>query len=291
MHLRCNNSHAWPNIKLGVPNNKEQQELPVSSSTPPKFPPQQEALFREVLALLSGRGIPFVVSGAFALQAHTGIWRDTKDLDLFLPAEHAQRAMEVLLEDGFHSEVYDPVWLAKAHRGDFFVDLITGMSNGVIRVDGSWIERGKPAQLFGVCLKVLAPEELIASKLFVLRRERFDGADIVHVIYGTRGKLDWQRLLNLIGDHWTLLFWALVLFQYSYPAHSDLVPREIWDELIGRFQAEVHEPNPDAQFRGSLVDPLMFAIDVKEWGMPDLNQEYRRRRSPKSTKACTEPAA
>lgn len=291
MHRPCNNSHGEANIKLGVPNNKEQQELPVSSSTPPNFPPQQEALFREVLALLAGRGIPFVVSGAFALQAHTGIWRDTKDLDLFLTREYVDTALRALQEDGFHCEVYDPVWLAKAHRDDFFVDLITGMSNGVISVDCSWIERGKPAKLFGVAVKVLAPEELIASKLFVTRRERFDGADIIHVIYGTRGKLDWRRLLSLVGDHWVLVFWALVLFQYSYPAHSDHVPREIWDELIQRFEAEVHQPNPDARFRGSLVDPLMFAIDVKEWGMPDLNQEYRRRRSPDSTKACSEPAA
>ncbi len=47
--------------------------------------------------------------------------------------------------------------------------------------------------------RVLAAEELIASKLFVNFRERFDGADMVHIIFGTSGRLDWQRLRQLGG--------------------------------------------------------------------------------------------
>ena len=52
---------------------------------------------------------------------------------------------------------------------------------------------------------MLAAEELIASKLFIARRERFDGADIAHVIYGTKGDLDWQRILRMAGEHWEML--------------------------------------------------------------------------------------
>src|SRR6185503_21082359 len=115
--------------------------LPVSSSTPPVFCKQQESLFREVIQLLESNHVPFVISGAFALHEHTGIWRDTKDLHFFLPAEEVGRALEVLENDHFQTEVLDPIWLAKAHRNGFFVDLITGMSNGVVRVDYSWIRR------------------------------------------------------------------------------------------------------------------------------------------------------
>ena len=64
-----------------------EKELPVSTSVPPEFPPEQRALFCEVLEHLNQAGIPYVVSGAFALQQHTGIWRNTKDLDLFLTSE------------------------------------------------------------------------------------------------------------------------------------------------------------------------------------------------------------
>jgi hypothetical protein len=273
-----------------VPTNGAEQ-LPISSSKPPEFAPEQENLFREVLTLLNESGIPYVISGAFALREHTGIGRDTKDLDVFLPAEYVRPAMTFLQHHGYDCEVADPVWLAKAHHGDFFVDLITGMSTGTIIVDQSWVDRATPSVLFGVPVKVLGPEELIASKLFVTRRERFDGADIAHVIHGTRGNLDWAWLMELIGEHWVMLLWHLVLFQYVYPAHADYVPREIWNDLLTRFRKQIEQPHPDARFRGSLIDPNMFAIDVTEWGMPNLNEEYRRKREPKLPFLCDNPAA
>jgi predicted nucleotidyltransferase len=253
----------------------QEKALPVSSSQPPVFCKQQETLFREVIQLLEQRRVPFVISGAFALHEHTGIWRDTKDLDLFLPAQEVAHALKVLAGDGFETEVLDPVWLAKAKRDGFFVDLITGMSNGVIRVDYSWIRRASRAQVFGCSVRVLAPEELIASKVFVTRRERFDGADICHVIYGTRGKFDWPRLMSLIGDHWEMLFWCLVLYHYIYPDSSGFVPRQVWDELLERFKVELEHPNKHAGFRGSLIDDKMFAIDVAEWGKRNILDEIR----------------
>jgi predicted nucleotidyltransferase len=255
--------------------------LPVSSSTPPVFAPEQVKLFRGVLKHMNETRVPYVVSGAAALQLHTGICRDTKDLDLFLPAEHVSAALRSLEEEGFVTEIADPVWLAKAHRGEYYVDLITGMSNAVIVVDRSWIDRGVPSDMFGVGVKVLAREELIASKLFVTRRERFDGADIAHVIFAGRGHLDWQRLLDLVGEHWEILLWALILFRYVYPAYPDCVPRSLWDDLLGRFQHSLDHPDRSAPFRGSLIDPMMFAIDVNEWGMEDLLENYRAQRMPK----------
>jgi hypothetical protein len=122
---------------------------------------------------------------------------------------------------------------------------------------------------------MLAPEELIASKVFVTFRERFDGADICHIIFGTRGKLDWQRLMHLLGEHWEMLLCCLVLYQYVYPAYSDYVPRAIWDELLQRFKVELEHPNKGVQFRGTLVDEKMFAIDVIEWDKRNLLEEYR----------------
>ena len=159
-----------------------------------------------MLEHLNRAAVPYVVSGAFALHAHRDL-RNTKDLDLFLPAQAVSGALRHLQEQGFETEIRDPVWLAKAHRDGYYVDLITGMSNGVITVDQSWIERSSHTVVLGVPTRVLAPEELIASKLFVAFRERFDGADVVHVIFGTKGRLDWQRLLGLVGNHWELLLW------------------------------------------------------------------------------------
>ncbi len=256
----------------------------MSSSTPPVFSPVQRALFVEVLRLFVTRHIPFAVSGAFALHQHTGIWRDTKDLDLFLIHEDVPRALDLLMAEDFETEVCDPVWLCKARRAEFFVDLITGMSNAVITVQREWIDRASNADVLGVPVKVLAAEELIASKLFVTRRERFDGADIVHVIHGTGGKLDWDRILHLIGEHWMMLLWMLVLYQYIYPAHSEFVPRTLWDDLLSRLRNELDHPDSNADFRGSLIDEKMFAIDTVEWGMANLNEKMRNARRPAQDK-------
>jgi hypothetical protein len=259
----------------------DDKPLPISTSVPPDFPPEQRALFCEVLQHLNRAGLPYVVAGAFALQKHTGIWRNTKDLDLFLPPQAVPEALRQLQAEGFETEIRDPIWLAKAHRDGYFVDLITGMSNAIITVDQSWIERASDTVVLGVPTRVLAAEELIASKLFVNFRERFDGADVVHIVHGTKGKLDWDRLLQLVGDHWELLLWELMLFHYVYPAQADYVPRQLWADLLGRFQQELRSPTKGLPFRGSLLDDRMFAIDVQEWGMDNLLQEQREQREPK----------
>jgi hypothetical protein len=252
--------------------------VPETSSSPEALPIEQLDLFQQILSLLERHNVSYAVAGAFAMQEHTGICRETKDLDLFLSAENAVRALDHLRKAGFDCEIFDPVWLFKAHRNEFFVDLITGMSNATIIVDDSWIERALPARIHDVDTRVLAAEELLASKLFVARRERFDGSDIAHIIYGTKGKIDWQRVLQLTGEHWEILLWSLVLYRYSYPAQTQYVPAQIWHDLLSRFQQAVLHPDPAAKFRGSLVDDKMFAIDVNEWGLDNLMQESRDRR-------------
>jgi putative nucleotidyltransferase-like protein len=252
----------------------------LTSAKPIKLPKKQLELFRDVLMLLEARSIPFTVSGAFALQHHCGICRNTKDLDIFLPAENVSGALTCLMSHGFECEVTDPVWLAKAYRDQYFVDLIAGMSNAVITVDALWIKNSHPATVLGVETRVSAPEELLMSKLFVTRRERFDGADIAHIIYATRGELDWNRIVKRIGEHWEILLWALLFFRYVYPSNSDFVPANVWQDLTGRLTKAVAHSDPRQEFRGSLIDDCMFAIDVEDWGLENLMARYRAARTP-----------
>jgi hypothetical protein len=86
-------------------------------------------------------------------------------------------------------------------------------------------------------------------------------------------------VLQLTGEHWEIVFWALVLFRYVYPAQSGYVPQSLWHDLLARFAHEVRSPNPRARFRGSLIDDKMFAIDVREWGLGNLVKECRARRA------------
>lgn len=261
-----------------MPKPLQTEPVPKTSSFPVEAPESQVELFRDVLQELEKSRIPYAVSGAFALRQHTGICRETKDLDLFTTAQNTASALERLRQAGLECEVCDPVWLSKARRGDYFVDLISGMSNGVLVVEDSWIERAQPAMIYGITTRVLAPEELVASKIFVARRERFDGADIAHIIYGTYGRFDWRRELELVGEQWEMLLWSLVLFHYVYPTHGYYVPAGVWCELLQRFEQEIRSPDAKARFRGSLVDDNMFAIDVNEWDLPNLLAERRERR-------------
>jgi hypothetical protein len=256
--------------------------IPVTSASVTPLPPEAARLYGDVLAAMNENRIPYAVAGAFALQKYTGIWRVTKDLDIFVKVADVPAALDNLREQGFLCETLDPVWLSKAHRGEYFVDLISGMSNGVIAVDDSWMRRTVPAVIAGMPSRIISAEDLIASKLFVTRRERFDGADIAHIIYRTKGRLEWSRILELAGEHWEIVLWALVLFRYVYPAHTDFVPAPLWQDLLSRFTHLVQHPDRKAPFRGSLVDENIFSIDIKDWGLEDLQSKYRERRLQKS---------
>src|SRR5438445_4315724 len=220
-------------------NSKTPESSSLTSAIAVPLPPEAASLYREVLLAMNTHGIPYAVAGAFALHKYTGICRVTKDLDLFMKSEDVPTALQYLDQQSFRCETLDPVWLAKAHRGEYFVDLISGMSNAVIVVDDSWMERTQPAMIAGVRSQIISPEDLLASKLFVTRRERFDGADIAHIIYGTRGRLEWDRVLRHAGEHWEILFWALILFHFVYPAHSDYVPLVLWQDLSVRFISQL----------------------------------------------------
>ena len=247
-------------------------QLPVTSSEEPEWAPEARTCYQGVVRHLLQAGVPFAVSGGFAFHHHTGIWRTTKDLDLVLTPDAVPRAFEVLVQEGFETYVQDPVWLAKARRGEYFVDLITGVGNATLTVDQSWIDRAAEDEVLGIRCKVLPVEEMIASKLFVTRRERFDGADIAHLLKASASRLDWKRLRRLTEPHWEMLYWALILFAYVYPARTGDVPKFVWRELGECFHKALE--NPDGKsFRGTLIDPKMFAIDVDEWGERDAYRE------------------
>jgi predicted nucleotidyltransferase len=249
----------------------------ITSAAAVPLPPEAAELYREVLLALNEHGVGYAVAGAFALQKYTGICRLTKDLDLFIKPEDVPAALRYLGEHDFRCETIDPVWLSKAHRGEYFVDLISGMSNAAIIVDDSWMARTQSATIAGVKSQIIAAEDLIASKIFVTRRERFDGGDIAHIIYRTRGTLDWNRILELAGEHWEMVLWSMLLFRYIYPAHSDYVPAAVWQELLSRYTQLIQQPDRNAPFRGSLVDENIFAIDMKDWGLEDIQGLYRGR--------------
>jgi hypothetical protein len=242
-------------------------------------PEDARRLYRLALRSLNRAKVPYVVSGAYAMYEYTGIWRHTKDLDLFLERKHVARAVDALAKAGLDVEITDERWLAKARQGELFIDLIFAAGNFVAAVDATWLARARPARVLGVKTLLASPEDLIRFKAFICERHRFDGADIAHTIQGCQGKLDWRYLLDRMGEHWELLLWHLVFFRYCYPCRPNDVPRWVMEELFGRYRGILDPakapPDHDA-FRGTLVSVFSFQADVAK-GYRDLRNELRAR--------------
>jgi len=147
--------------------------------------------------VLQSAGVPFLVGGAYAFAHYTGVYRDTKDLDLFLLQEDVAGALRVLDQDGWRTGYHPDGWLAKGYKGEYFVDLIFSSGNGVAIVDDAWFEHALPGRVFGQEVQILPAEEMIWSKGFVMERERFDGADVYHLLRAVGAKLDWDRVMRV----------------------------------------------------------------------------------------------
>lgn len=233
----------------------------------PDFDAEASEVYGEVLDALDRADIRYMLGGALALNAYTGIWRDTKDLDVFVPGKTVPWVLEVLEEADFETEITDPVWLAKARRGELFADVIHASHNGTGPVDESWFENAMEIPILDRRALVIPAEELILSKIFVVAKDRCDVDDVLHVIFATRGELDWDRMLNKIGDHWELLLSYLHLYRYVYPSHPHYLPGRVLKTLLGRYEEET-APR-ETRFRGTMLDENTFRVDVEDWGLPD----------------------
>jgi hypothetical protein len=246
------------------------QEVELISSDSAAIDQRAAAFYRNVLAALNASGIPYVIGGAYAFNQYTAISRHTKDLDIFIRRADYPHVEKALLPAGYKTELTYPHWLAKIYFSDNFIDLIFSSGNGVAEVDDEWFDHAIQGEVLGVPAKLCPVEEMIWSKAFIMERERYDGADIVHLIRARNGQLDWQRLLRRFGPHWRILFNHLVLFGFVYPAHRNLVPAWLMNKLIERLRNELRTPPPDDNIcLGPLLSREQYLADIGEWGYHD----------------------
>ena len=113
-------------------------------------------------------------------------------------------------------------------------------------------------------------EELIWSKSFVMERERYDGADIAHIIRARGGRLDWPRLLRRFETHWHVLLSHLILFDFIYPAERSVIPGWLIRDLLQRLEAEQARPlSRNHVCRGTLLSRSQYRTDVEDLGYQD----------------------
>lgn len=242
-------------------------------------PEKEREVYKLALRTLNESGLPYVVAGAYAIYEHTGIYRETKDLDVFIEPEHLLDAARVLRAAGFTTRLEQPHWLAKAFLGEPFLDLIFGMGNGLALIDAGWYRHSKPAILAATPVRVAPAEEMLWHRLFIHERHRQDMGDIVHLIACVGPVMKWDRLLERVAEHWPLLLAQIQIFQYVYPEVEGAVPRWVLDELLNRARAEADRARSgDRVTRGTLISRFSFNIDVTEWDFRDEREISVRRR-------------
>jgi len=225
------------------------------------------------MELLQAAELPFLVGGAYAFCVYTGIARHTKDFDLLVRPKDFRSALEVFRHSGCHVEEVHSHWLGKILQDGEAIDIIFRAGNGLCSMDDLWFEKARPAEIFGLQIRLGPPEEMIWMKSFIMERERFDGADVAHLIFHCAADMDWDRLLSRFGPVWRVLLSHLILFGFIFPSEKDRIPRTILEELLCRVAES--EIDGDRVCRGTLLSRVQYLPDVGEGGLRDARLDAR----------------
>jgi hypothetical protein len=234
-------------------------------------PPEAEDFYIRGLKLLAQSGIPFLLSGTYAVTAYTGVVRPTKDLDIFCKASDYPRILTFFRDHGYEIRIEDERWLAKVYEGGHFFDVIFSSMTTSIPINDDWFDGAPVIEVYGTKLQITKPTELIWSKAFVQDRYRYDGADIAHVILKQSAAIEWKKLIGYMELQWEVLLNHLLNFRYIYPSERDLIPRWVMDELTQRLQAHLDMPPSNVRVcRGRMFSPRDYITDITEWGFADV---------------------
>jgi hypothetical protein len=243
------------------------------------------------MELLRNHDLPFLVGGAYGFGLYTGIERDTKDFDLFVRPQDVHRILELFSQHRYRAKKAFPHWLAKIFHGEHLIDLIYRAGNGLCEVDDSWFARAREKEVLGVRAPVCAPEEVIWMKAYIMERERYDGADLAHLLQSCADEIDWNHLVARFGPDWRVLFSHLVLFGFIYPGDRHRIPPAVIEQLVNRLRAEQFTPTAERVCRGTLLSRAQYLVDVRERGLEDARLTDRSRITEKELNLWTKSIA
>ncbi len=230
------------------------------------LPTKAESFYQEVVSLLNASNTSYLIGGSLALAHYMHLPRSPKDLDVFLRREDLDRTLEMLKQKDYDTLVVHTHWLAKAYQGDLFIDFIFNSGNGVARVDDDWFVDTPMGEIFGQRAPICRPEDIIWSKAFIMDRERYDGADIAHLIRDAGAQINWQRLVRKFDSHWQVLLSHLMLYQFIYPGDK-AIPQWVIHRLLGR--AASANDSFSNLCQGTLLSRDQYSSDVEMYGYSD----------------------
>lgn len=187
-----------------------------------------------MIAAVHDRKIRFAVGGGLAAATYCGEWRNSKDLDLYALEGDREVLIQLLSSLGFvdyyDEKPYDRQWIYRSWKDGTIIDVIWAMANKRACVDERWL-LGPEVEVDGRLFHLLAPEEMIWTKLYILQHDRCDWPDIFTVLYAIGSDLDWRHLVWRVGEDAALLAGALSVFGWLCPGHANSLPSWLWSEL------------------------------------------------------------
>jgi len=99
-----------------------------------------------------------------------------------------------------------------------------------------------------------------------MERERFDGADVAHMLKACGERLDWNRLVRRFGSDWRVLWSHLILFGFIFPSKRHLIPLELVKAFAARVVKEQSEPFAgDPVCNGTLLSRIQYEFDLRQF--------------------------
>ncbi len=227
------------------------------------LPEADWALYQTVLHAFLDHGLPFAVGGGLAYSTYASRWRYTKDLDLFILPSDRQSLVQLLkslgFEDYYDQVPYDRAWIFRGYQEGIIVDLIWEMANHHAQVDLLWTQRGREVHLAGMSIRVLPPEELIWTKMYIVQRDRCDWPDLLTILYTQGPNVDWEHLLHRVASDRGLLAGLMAFFSWLCPDRARELPEWIWPKL----QLPAPQPDPHGNEQARVM-----RIDSRDWFYP-----------------------
>jgi hypothetical protein len=152
---------------------------------------------KQATQALREAGIPFALAGGIASWARGGPPRE-HDLDFFVKPDDADRALAALADAGMRPEKPPEGWLYKAYDGDVMVDLIFEPTSGPVTDEE--LERAEEMEVQATRMRVLAPTDILATKLLALKEHDVDYDSVLEISRALREQVDWDDLRRRTGD-------------------------------------------------------------------------------------------
>jgi hypothetical protein len=150
-----------------------------------------EHALKRAAAALREADVPFLLGGSLASWARGG--PETRhDLDLIIKPEDAEKALQALQEAGMRPERPPEEWLLKAWDGDTLVDLIYCPKG--LPVDDDLIARGEELSVLGMDIRVMALEDVMATKLMALTEHSLRYESLLQIARALREQIDWPAV-------------------------------------------------------------------------------------------------